>query len=147
MTSRGSCSRERSPDRCAVQVADAVGEGQSYGAADDDPEHCTTWVPAADASADVPGDTKRHDDGDESDRDPPATSVEQDRQQWEQRPKSERQRGCERGLHRVGQMLRINVQFGIQVRRQRVMRGQLRGDRLRGFGGQALGLVDGGQFR
>ena len=61
----------RSPDGRAEEVSDAVGDGESGGAADDDSQDRTAGVAATDACADPAGETERDEYDENGDRYPP----------------------------------------------------------------------------
>src|ERR1700761_4533320 len=105
------------------EVADTPGEGEADGAADDHAEDGAADGALADAGAGRAGQTQGDQDDDDRARDPPRVGREQDGDQREQRAKGEgRGRGARR-LEGVGQVFRVDVQFGVEMGGQRVVGG------------------------
>ena len=96
----------------AKEVPHPVGERQARGATDHDAQYSAAHVAAADAGAECPRKTQSHQHGNERHRHPPRDRWQQNRQQRKQRASDERGgRRC-RGLPRIGQVLRIDVELG-----------------------------------
>src|SRR5580693_273431 len=142
MTAADSSSVDGGPE----QVPGAVGEGQAERPADNDPHDGAAHVAAAQAGAKGARQGERDQDGDERDRDPQGGRRQQDGQHRQQGTGGERQRRSGGGLDRARDVAGVDVQFGVQVRGQRVAGGQLDGDSAGGGRGKALGLVQGGQL-
>ena len=84
--------RRPSGDGRAEEPADEVGDRESGGPADDDPEHSAAGARVADARAQGAGETERQQDGGHGDRDPPRGRGQQDRDQRQDRADDEGQR-------------------------------------------------------
>ena len=73
----------------------------------------------------LPGDGQGDDDHCEGQRDPDRWCGQDDGQQGQESAEGERDRGGHGGVPRVGQVVGVQVQLGVDVGRERVVRGQL----------------------
>ena len=80
---------------------------------------------SAEVRRDRAGDRQRDQHGDERHRNPPLRRRQQDRQQRQQRAEREGDRGRQRRLPGADQIVLIDVQLDLEVRRQGIVRGQL----------------------
>src|SRR5262245_2772156 len=131
-------------DRRTDEVRDRHRQGAADDVAGDGPSLSGSRI--ADPRADESGEREREYDGDEGDRDPAAVRREDDREDRQQRTDDERDRGRDDGMPRTHQVVGVDAELDVEVRAQRVLRGELLGDLARCPWRQPPALVELGQL-
>ena len=107
---RGRFATGRLEDRHAEQQAHQPGHRESGRPAEHHPHRGAGDPAAAEAGAESTGRGQGHEHGQEGDRHPHAIRWQQDRQQRQDRPEGERERGGRGGVPRVGDLVFNDVE-------------------------------------
>src|SRR3954468_12644044 len=112
-----------SAERGAEEMPDAVGESQASGTTDYDAQHGTAHTAATNMGAECASETQGNQYRNERHRHPPSGWWQQDRQQRGRRAADEAGGRSGRRLPRIGQVLGIDVELGVDMGRKRIAGG------------------------